>query len=66
MGNEEITQRRKRAMIKLKHILSIAILVMCVFQVFATWETTANVGWVIALCGWIEVTFYQRKEGLVQ
>jgi len=53
-------------MIKLKHILSIAILVMCVFQVFATWETLANAGWLVALIGWIEVTFYQRKEGLVQ
>jgi len=53
-------------MIKIKHILSIVILAMCVFQVFATWETPANAGWLIALVGWIEVTFYQRKEGIAQ
>lgn len=53
-------------MIKLKQILSIAILILCVLQVFATWGSIENTGWVIALIGWIEVTFYQRKEGLVQ
>jgi hypothetical protein len=52
-------------MIKLTQILSIAILIMCVFQVFATWGTTANAGWLVALIGWIEVTFYQRKERIV-
>ena len=53
-------------MIKLIHILSLAIVVMSVFQVFATWQTPANAGWLIALIGWIEVTFYQRKEGITQ
>ena len=53
-------------MIKLKQILSIAILIMCVFQVFATWESIANTGWLVALIGWIEVTFYQRKERITQ
>jgi hypothetical protein len=53
-------------MIRLKQILSIAILIMCVFQVFATLDSPANVGWLVALIGWIEVTFYQRKEGITQ
>jgi hypothetical protein len=53
-------------MIKLKQILSIVILIMCIFQVFATWGTPANAGWLVALIGWIEVTFYQRKEGFTQ
>jgi hypothetical protein len=53
-------------MIKLKHILSIAILVMCVFQVLYTWGSPDNTGWLIALIGWIEVTFQQRKEGITQ
>jgi hypothetical protein len=53
-------------MSKLKQILSIAILIMCIFQVFATWGSPANAGWLVALIGWIEVTFYQRKERITQ
>ena len=45
-----------------KEILSIAILIMSTIMVVATWEQPGNIGWLIAVVGWLEIVVNQRKE----
>jgi uncharacterized membrane protein len=53
----------ERTMMKtVKEILSIAILIMSIIMVVATWDQLGNTGWLIAVVGWLEIVVNQRKE----
>lgn len=53
----------ERTMMKtVKEILSIAILIMSIIMVVATWDQPGNTGWLIAVVGWLEIVVNQRKE----
>jgi len=47
---------------KIKQILAVGTLLLCSLMVFFTWRTPESTAWVVALVGWLEVAFNQRKQ----
>jgi Na+/pantothenate symporter len=47
---------------KIKQILAVATLLLCSLMVFFTWRTPENTAWLVALVGWLEISFNQRKK----
>lgn len=52
----------RKTMQKIKQILAVATLLLCSVMVFFTWRTPENTAWLVALVGWLEISFNQRKE----